>query len=121
MLKVFLFILVFTFTSFPQIENEYLPLISQQTDFIRDRVLIYQGGAHRMDWTQEEFIPYTVAYDSLSISGNWLFNGFLFIEFKDGRGDEYAHSYGNKPARKEDWLWLLERNFGHILVNKNSR
>lgn len=40
-----------------------------------------------------------------------MFDGFLFIEFSDQRGYEYAQGYKQKPARKEEWLWLLERNF----------
>src|SRR5690606_17290886 len=37
--------------------------------------------------------------------------GFLFIEFKDNRGYEYAKGYGQKPANKSQWIWLTTRNF----------
>lgn len=111
MKKIFLFILAFASVSFSQNENAYLKLNSPQTGFINDLVLIYQGGTHRMEWNETEFNPYTAVYDSLTDTGNWLFDGFLFIEFKDGRGHEFAHGYGDNPARKEDWLWLLDRNF----------
>ncbi len=111
MKKILLFILFSAFTIFSQSENKYVPLNSPQTGFINDLVLIYQGGTHRMEWNEAEFSPYTAVYDSLTKAGNWLFDGFLFIEFKDGKGHEFAHGYGNKPARKVDWLWLLKRNF----------
>jgi len=50
MKKILLFILFSAFTLFSQSENKYVPLNSPQTGFINDLVLIYQGGAHRMEW-----------------------------------------------------------------------
>lgn len=95
----------------------YLPLSSTNTAGIADLVLIYQGGTHRPAWTPDQFAPYVGFRDGDERREQWLFDGFLFIEFKDNRGYEYARGYKQKPARKADWLWLLERNFekGHAI------
>lgn len=76
---------------------------------IQDLMLLYQGGTHRLDYTEEELKPYV--YRVKSQKHEWLFDGFLFIEFKDNRGYEYANGYGNKPANKAQWTWLTARNF----------
>lgn len=79
------------------------------TNYVSDLVLIYHGGTHRLDYTKEELSPYV--YKSENGKRDWLFDGFLFIEFKDNRGAMYANGYGGKPANKSDWMWLLSRNF----------
>ncbi|MEG1543769.1 MAG: DUF4855 domain-containing protein [Tannerellaceae bacterium] len=81
----------------------------KQTD-ISDLVLIYQGGAHRLDWTADQFLPYVVHQD-VAGKKDWLFDGFLFLEFKDGKGRSYAMGYEKEGARKQEWSWLLDRNF----------
>lgn len=78
---------------------------------VADWALIYAGGAHRLDWTPEQFEPYVVFVEPRTGQKQWLFDGFLFIEFKDARGQEYAKGYGQAPARKEHWAWLLDRLF----------
>lgn len=78
---------------------------------IADLVLIYQGGAHRtMAWTKDQFLPYLVHEDQQG-NKNWLFDGFLFLEFKDGKGRNYAPGYDKLNARRQEWKWLLDRNF----------
>ncbi|MCK3685740.1 DUF4855 domain-containing protein [Maribellus sp. YY47] len=78
---------------------------------IADLVLIYQGGVHRpMEWTKEEFLPYVV-HENQQGEVNWLFDGFLFLEFKDGKGRNYAPGYEKQNARKPEWEWLLDRRF----------
>ncbi|MEQ7798997.1 DUF4855 domain-containing protein [Pedobacter sp. ASV1-7] len=78
---------------------------------IADLVLIYQGGTHRpMEWTKEQFLPYIIHEDSKG-NKNWLYDGFLFLEFKDGKGRTYAPGYAKLNARKIEWEWLLDRNF----------
>jgi hypothetical protein len=78
---------------------------------IADLVLIYQGGTHRpMEWTKEQFLPYIIHEDSKG-KKNWLYDGFLFLEFKDGKGRVYAPGYDKLNARKTEWEWLLDRNF----------
>lgn len=96
---------------FPLQETPAQPLIKGycQTD-ISDLVLIYQGGVHRMDWNTEQFIPYIV-YTNPNGNKQWLFDGFLFLEFKDGKGRSYAMGYEKKNARKKEWKWLIDRFF----------
>ena len=85
--------------------GKYLPM----TD-IRDLVLIYQGGSHRMDYNAEQLRPYVVHEDRFG-NRDWLYAGFLFLEFDSGKGVSY-HVRGSAPlARKEDWAWLVDRHF----------
>lgn len=78
---------------------------------IADLVLIYQGGGHRpMEWTKDQFLPYVVHEDQQG-NKNWLFDGFLFLEFKDGKGHNYAPGYDKLNARCPEWEWLLDRRF----------
>jgi len=78
---------------------------------IADLVLIYQGGVHRpMEWNKEQFLPYVVHRDQKG-NVNWLFDGFLFLEFKDGKGRNFVPGYDAKNARREEWEWLLYRQF----------
>ncbi|MDD4158988.1 MAG: DUF4855 domain-containing protein [Proteiniphilum sp.] len=72
--------------------------------------LIYDGGAHRsIRWNAEHFAPYV----STRINGaeNWLFDGFLFLEIKDGKGRGFASGYEKLPARKTEWENLLNNYF----------
>lgn len=82
-----------------------------KTDIV-DLALIYYGGIHRQhyDWTKERFKPYVV-HEDLKGKKNWLFDGFLFLEFKDGQGRNFAPGYDNLNARKAEWLWLIDRHF----------
>ena len=91
--------------------QHYAALTQSDSLSITDLVLIYQGGTHRLAWTSDHFLPYVSTTDRTSHREQWLFDGFLFIEFKDNRGFEYAHGYKQRPARKEEWMWLLQRNF----------
>lgn len=78
---------------------------------IADLVLIYQGGAHRnMEWNKDQFKPY-VAHQNQQGKKDWLFDGFLFLEFKDGKGRNYAPGYEKEAARRSEWEWLMERQF----------
>ncbi len=79
---------------------------------IADLVLIYQGGVHRnsYEWTKERFLPYVV-HENQKGKKDWLFDGFLFLEFKDGMGRYYAKGYDKEPARRQEWEWLMERQF----------
>ena len=89
----------------------YLPLWSEAKGHIADLALIYQGGEKRLTWTPEEFAPYVTWKNPDFGKEEWLFDGFLFIEFRDGLGHEYAAGYTQKPARQTEWRWLLEKNF----------
>lgn len=78
---------------------------------IADLVLIYQGGAHRnLEWNKDQFAPYVV-HQNKQDKKDWLFDGFLFLEFKDGKGRCYAPGYEKEAARRTEWEWLMERQF----------
>jgi hypothetical protein len=93
------------------VRGEYLPLARSDSSAITDLVLIYQGGTHRPEWNVDQIRPYVSYVDPGNKREHWLFDGFLFIEFKDNRGFEFAHGYKQRAARKTEWSWLLERNF----------
>ncbi|MGN0219756.1 MAG: DUF4855 domain-containing protein [Muribaculaceae bacterium] len=77
---------------------------------IRDLALIYQGGAHRIDWTKGDFSAY-ITHKFEDGSEDWLFDGFLFLEFKDGKGRQFAPGYEKLNARRAEWEWYLDRLF----------
>lgn len=91
--------------------GEYLPLATNTPGHITDLVLLYQGGQKRLDYTREQIEPYVTWTGGTANGESWLFDGFLFIEFSDGRGKEYAAGYTGNPATKAEWSWLLGRNF----------
>lgn len=82
----------------------------QTADDVQDLALIYQGGSHRLDWTVDEFRPYVV-HEFSDGTKDWLFDGFLFLEFKNGSGRHYTVGYEKLNARKGEWAWLLDRIF----------
>jgi len=79
---------------------------------IADMVLIYYGGVHRtLEWNKEQFTPYVV-HQNQQGKKDWLFDGFLFTEFLDGKGHHFVHGNENtKLACRPEWEWLLERQF----------
>ncbi|MCL2304562.1 MAG: DUF4855 domain-containing protein [Planctomycetaceae bacterium] len=97
-------------------EPDYLPLGSEKAAGIVDLVLIYQGNAKRLPWTQEQFRPYLTWTDPETNQEEWLFDGFLFLDLSNGTGTMYAKGYKQKPATKEDWLWHLDRVFERDLA-----
>lgn len=103
------FIILFILYSVADVLGQPLTKGYAVTD-ISDLVLIYQGGTHRLDWNKEQFTPYVVHKDQAG-NKNWLFDGFLFLEFKDGKGYSYAMGYEKKNARKKEWQWLIDRMF----------
>lgn len=84
--------------------------ISYPKNRIRDLALIYQGGANRIDWTSEQFLPY-LTHKFADGHRDWLFDGFLFLDFNDGKGNTFVPVYGAKKARKTEWEWYLDRLF----------
>lgn len=89
---------------------------------IRDLALIYQGGSQRIPWTEDQIEPYVV-HKFGNGKKNWLFDGFLFLEFADMPECNYAPGYrGKRDARKEDWQRYLDRMFekGKALDALNS-
>lgn len=85
--------------------GRYLPM-----NDIRDLVLIYQGGSHRMDYNAEQLRPYVVHEDRFG-NRDWLFDGFLFLEFDNGKGVSYEVRSNAPLTKKEDWAWLADRHF----------
>ena len=77
---------------------------------VRDLALIFQGGVHRIDWNERQVAPY-VTHKFANGTEDWLFDGFLFLEFKDGRGVQLAPGYDTINATKEIWEWYLDRLF----------
>jgi hypothetical protein len=72
----------------------------------RDMVLIYDSHwSARPLWNEERFAPY-VSVPQASGQHDWLFDGFLFIEFKDAER-ELIHGFHIKPARKQEWTALV--------------
>ena len=59
---------------------------------VRDLALIFQGGVHRIDWNERQIAPY-VTHKFANGTEDWLFDGFLFLEFKDGRGVQLAPGF----------------------------
>lgn len=89
---------------------------------IRDLALIYQGGGQRIPWTEEQITPYVV-HKFANGKKDWLFDGFLFLEFADMPECNLAPGYrGKRDARKEDWQRYLDRMFekGKALDALNS-
>jgi hypothetical protein len=91
--------------------TNYMPVFGSGGAGVSDLALIYQGGTHRPAWQPKDLAPYVSWTNPILAKEEWLFDGFLFIEYMDNRGHEFAKGYGHKPARKEDWAWLLGRNF----------
>ena len=77
---------------------------------IRDLALIYQGGRHRIPWTVDQIEPYVV-HKFADGHKEWLFDGYLFLEFADGMECDYVAGYGKRAARKDDWERLMNRIF----------
>jgi hypothetical protein len=109
-LSCFWFILPLTFSL--TASADYFPIASPGCAGIADLVLIYYGGVHRpYEFTPEDFQPYVSWTDPENGREEWLFDGFLFIEFKNGKNHEYAEGYGYHPARKQEWQWYQDRLF----------
>ena len=84
--------------------------LSASKPIARDMVLIYSGGAHRGVWDKAKFEPY-VSYENERGERDWLFDGFLFLEIKDGKGRGFASYYEKEGARKVEWKRLLDDYF----------
>jgi hypothetical protein len=77
---------------------------------IRDLALIYAGESFRPKWTPDQMAQY-VGHTFADGSSSWLFDGFLFIEFRTP-ADRYFIPYPNKEmARKTDWQEYMDNLF----------
>jgi hypothetical protein len=88
----------------------YPPLLGNG-DGPADLVLIYQGGIDRLAWTSEELQSYVTHRDGRSGRERWMFDGFLFMEFRDGRGARYIGQVKGRSATRAEWAWLSDRLF----------
>ncbi|SCH12645.1 Uncharacterised protein [uncultured Bacteroides sp.] len=86
------------------------PIIKQK-GVISDMVLMYYGGSHRKtEWNKDQCMK-SVAYRDKKGKLHWMFDGFLFLEFKDGKGRSFASYYEPLSARKKEWKELCDRYF----------
>ena len=78
---------------------------------IVDLVLIYGGSAHRnVIWNADHFTPY-VSYINRTNQEHWLFDGFLLLDYIDGKGKIFATGYYGTPATKNEWDALIDYFF----------
>ena len=99
-------------TSISANSQSFFPMATPDCGNIADLVLIYYGGVHRPYYFYtEDFQPFLTWIDPVTHREKWLFDGFLFIEFKDGMEHEFAQGYGYLPARKQEWEWYLDKLF----------
>ena len=82
---------------------------------IVDLALIYHGGSQRVQWNEDALKHYI--YRNNDKKTEWLYDGFLFLEFSAKiNGEQVDFEYNNglrggRGATKQDWQWLLERTF----------
>ena len=80
--------------------------IIKENGVIADMVLMYYGGAHRQtEWNEEQCMK-NVAYRDKKGDLHWMFDGFLFLEFKDGKGRSFGKACAISIFRKVK-LWML--------------
>jgi hypothetical protein len=98
--------------------SNFYPLWRPTPPNTTDLVLIYQGGRQRSGWSPAELAPYVTCRDSRDGKEKWLFDGFLFIEYVNGKKHAFMEGLNLPAGDKEDWLDLLARNFepGHGLA-----
>lgn len=78
---------------------------------VPDIALIYCGGENRLPWTKEQFVPY-VTHRFQDGHVEWLFQGFLMIEFKiNGRLLYAYHKSSQEISKKQDWQRLIDKTF----------
>jgi hypothetical protein len=95
----------------PTNNARFYPLWQNAPPNTTDMVLIYQGGTQRSAWAPGEFAPYVSAVDSRDHKEKWLFDGFLFIEYVNGRKHAFEEGINLPPADQQDWQDLRARNF----------
>ena len=108
---VLILVVVFRLPTLRAADSEYFLLWQKEKPNITDLALIYQGGTQRPQWTKERFAPYVSYRDPKNSKEKWLFDGFLFIEFQDGKRNSYQPHPTMPAARKEHWQALMDKNF----------
>jgi hypothetical protein len=80
-----------------------------EVDGIHNLVLIYHGQKSRPVWSREALLPYVAYVDEQGVPQDWLFDGFLFIEFATDDGVYIHHHLQDKRLPTiADWQWLAE-------------
>ncbi len=115
MRKTFAIIFIFAISTIQMqsccISTEDQVVIDNKSQEIVDLVLIYGGSAHRnVTWDKAHFVPY-VNYTDRSDKKHWLFDGYLFLDFIDGKGKIFATGYSGSPATKTEWKALADYFF----------
>ncbi|MFH0919806.1 MAG: DUF4855 domain-containing protein [Fibrobacterota bacterium] len=108
-MKNALFFLMLAFLAIPAFPG-YNSFLNHGDSIPTDLALIYCGATDRIAWTADQFEPYVFRQNPDRT--DWLFDGFLMIEFRTGTGYTYAPSAGSGlPARKSEWQQLLDKFF----------
>lgn len=84
-------------------------IIPDKTNPITDLVLIYDAGPGRKPWTTEDFKPYV--YREEGGKFEWLYDGFLFLDFLAPAGARLCPITHQKDATKRDWQDLMDHYF----------
>ncbi len=94
----------------PEEESREFTLLTAKA---ADVPIIYDGSESRQVWTVTQSAPYVSYVDPETKKEDWLFDGFLIMEVKDGKGHVFADSSepGVTPATKTEWEWLLNVHF----------
>ena len=83
-----------------------------EVDGIHNLVLIYHGTKNRPEWNKQNLLPYVAYVDEQGRPQDWLFDGFLFIEFATDDGVYLHHHLKDKRLpTAADWTWLSESWF----------
>ncbi len=82
---------------------------SARTNPIADLMLIYDGGTGREKWTVDAFKSYV--YREQDGKFDWLFDGFLFIDFLAPSGARLCPITNNRNANQRDWQDLIDHYF----------
>jgi Domain of unknown function (DUF4855) len=106
-----LFLTLVLLLSAMALKADYFPLSQSDPSKSTDLMLVYQGGVQRPRWTVSRFEPYVSYKDPQTGREQWLFDGFLIIEFQDGRGHTYEQYSNLKHANRDQWAELVRRNF----------
>ncbi len=89
--------------------SPFLPPGTPEVDGIHDLALIYHGQKSRPVWNQQAILPYVAYVNEQGEPQDWLFDGFLFIEFATDDGVYIHHRLKDKRLPTiADWQWLAE-------------
>ena len=94
-----------------EVSAHFLPAGAPESGGIVDMALIYHGNARRLDWNKKQLSPHVSWLNPETNTEEWLFDTFLFIEFKDPNGDLFAKGYRGEPAKRTVFEWFLNRIF----------